>query len=88
MVEAVRYVTKPFAVEAVQWTGGSQDEIRDLAGSGFMEQDAAGSLWVRNARGPCPVHAGDWVVRQAGRPLRVVSPAAFEATFEPAGETP
>jgi len=85
----VRYVTKHIIVDAIQWTGHNLGEIRDFAGPDFMEKDATtDNVWVRNAQGPYAMRTGYWVLRQSGHPLRVVSPAAFDATYEPGRLTP
>lgn len=79
----MKYKTRPIIVEAVQWTGANLSVIEKFAGGAFIAVDTRNNVFVHDAEGPCATPTGYWLLRQFGMPLRVFSPAAFEATFTP-----
>lgn len=91
-----RYYRKAAAVEAVQWTGGNEDEVLDVAGHGHFQvldqddralsddPDCTASL-LESAhstwRGMLP---GQWVIRDDRGGLRAYRDAEFREKYEPA----
>lgn len=85
MVEPVKYVRKPFEVDAVQVTEGNIEEVKDWC-QGTLQQDGNRQfIKVHVARAlnerQTKAFPGDWVL-YAGAGFKVYTNKAFHKTFE------
>lgn len=89
---AARFRKRPVVVEAIQWTGDNEAEIRDFAGGMFaaLDQpceddldataqvfDSLHSTWVL-------VFPGDWIIKGLVGEFYPCRDAVFRETYEPA----
>jgi len=87
------YVKKPILIEAVQWTGENEEEIRAFAGLAILHADEE-HLLIETATDDEPsqamVYPGDWVVRDVVGRFYPCKDEVFRATHEevspPSGE--
>jgi hypothetical protein len=61
---------RPGLVEAVQWTGVNEDEIRDIWANAPM----------------LGLDVGDWIIRDASGVVTLFTAEEFAETFEPADD--
>lgn len=84
MIEATKYVRKPFEVEAIRVTEENIEDVRDWC-SGTLDQDNRPFVRVRVARAlnerQTKAYPGDWVL-YAGTGFKVYTDKAFHRTFE------
>ena len=83
----MKYRKKPVVVEAIQWTGDNEDELRTFAGSRVSM--AHGHLvpldvqvLAHNSRYWQVVSAGDYIVRSARGELYPCEPDIFDEDYE------
>lgn len=79
----IRYVARPYEIEAVQWTGVFEDLPVDWRTSGFIELDVRGGLIVRTLDGAVRVRLGDFIIRGPGADFSVGRPPLFHWMFTP-----
>ena len=84
------YRKKPVTVATLEWTGSNIAALREFTGDrGYLDR-TSGPLRVWNTEEgdwiTCPV--GHSVVRGRLGEFYPISPAALEATYEPAGDVP
>ncbi len=84
MIEPIKYVRKPFEVDAVQVTAENLEELAEWC-QGTLEEDNRPYIRVRVARPlnerQTKAYAGDWVL-YAGTGFKVYTSKAFHRTFE------
>lgn len=76
-----RYRKKPVVIEAVQWTGANEADVRALGGDPHYEL-ADGRMLIRTLEGTMEAAVGDWIVRGVKNELYPVKPDIFLATYE------
>jgi len=84
------YRKKPVTVATLEWTGSNIAALREFTGDrGYLDR-TSGPLRIWNTEEgdwiTCPV--GHSVVRGRLGEFYPISPAALEATYEPAGDVP
>lgn len=80
----MKYVKKPIAVEARQWTGDNAVELLD-----WIERDAkqiGSSLIIHTLEGDHEASLGDWIIRGVRGEHYPCKPDIFKETYEPVGE--
>lgn len=86
------YRKKPIAVEACQFTRQNGPELAVWCGGHYdpasvLEREGP-TLTIGTLEGPITYHVGWWVIKGAKGEFYAVKPDIFEATYEPAGDTP
>jgi hypothetical protein len=72
------YTRNTVAVQAVQYDGDNQAELRDF---GVTFTNADGMLFVQCQTAAVVTRVGDYVVRETGGTISVVPEAEFEAAY-------
>jgi hypothetical protein len=79
------FVKKPIVVEAYQWTGENEEEIRAFAGLAILHADET-HLLIETATDDEPsqamVYPGDWVVKDVVGRFYPCKDEVFRATHE------
>lgn len=79
-----RFRKKPVVVEAVQFTGKNDAEIKAFVGNdGFDPEDTRPSWRIRTLEGVMRADVGDWIIRGVKGEFYPCKPDIFEATYEP-----
>lgn len=81
----MKYRKKPIVIEAVQWTGSNDDEIRQLAKGcdrtvAFRHGDS--SLMIYTLEGNHIASIGDWIIKGVQGELYPCKPDIFAATYD------
>jgi hypothetical protein len=79
----IRYVARPYEIEAVQWNGVFEDLPAEWRTSGFLELTVRGVLIVRTLDGAVRVRPGDFIIRGPGADYSVGRPPQFLWMFAP-----
>lgn len=58
-----KYVKKAFAVDALQWTGTNEEEMKSFLGVLFLLTDEDNVLLIDTLEGQMPARIGDSVIR-------------------------
>lgn len=89
-MEPRKFRKKPVVIEAVQWTGGNDAEVRafcDTATFAYtavaFPQSVAG-LAIRTLEGEMRADVGDWIIRGIKGEFYPCKPDIFAATYEAA----
>lgn len=70
-------------VDALQWTGLNEDEIRDFFQFGPHAATRVGDqIVIQQPAGSVLARKGDWIVRDAAGTISAVDPEEFIAGFE------
>lgn len=87
-----RYRSKPVEVEALQWTGDNEDELRAFVGDLFEAvapedrgddpDQTAAVLDTRHGAWRC-VYVGQWIVKGVKGEVYPVADDVFAETYEP-----
>jgi hypothetical protein len=88
-----KFRKKPVEIEAVQWTGSNEDEIRGFVGEAVSFQDAIAfdeyidgtpgtRALIRTLEGTMSAEAGDWIIRGVKGEFYPCKPDIFEATYD------
>ena len=78
--------TRAVQVEAVRWSGENVVEVVEFSGGTVFP--AGEKLMLQagpQAMGLCTIAVGDWIVREEGGALQVLSPERFVERYEPLG---
>lgn len=68
----IRIQRKPTTLEAIQWTGGNWERVRQFAGPTVRRLSDTVLVLDESPAPPTPINQGDYLVRQpGGRLLRV-----------------
>ena len=73
----MKYIKKPIAVEAIQWTGKNQEEL-EAFGCSFYD----GLLLIITPEGTMEACIGDWIIKGVKGELYPCKPDVFELTYE------
>ena len=79
---AKRYRKKPVVVEALQWTGGNKEEIRDFANEDVFFSPAG--LRIRTLEGTMTASQGDFIIKGVLGEFYPCKPEVFESSYMPA----
>lgn len=76
-----KFRKKPVVIEAVQFTGDNNEEIREFVGqSGFVDR---ASLWkIATLEGAMTASFGDWIIKGVNGEFYPCKPDIFEKTYE------
>lgn len=78
-----RFRKKPVEIEAIQWTGGNVDEIREFAGEDVgYHHSTTGQLAIETSEGSIWATPGDWVIRGVKGEHYPCKPDIFEWTYD------
>lgn len=92
----MRYQTKPFQIDAVQWTGTNVDELAAFAGSNFRQipedartyptgsaeiLDYIQSTWIL-------VFDGNWIIKGSKGEFYPCDDEVFRSKYEPVPDVP
>lgn len=83
----MRYVKKPIAVEAIQWTGHNFDQVCNFITNAPVVIMGHNDLVISTLEGDMHAPAGSYIIR--GEPYHEYYPCrreVFEATYEPVEE--
>jgi hypothetical protein len=79
----MKYRKKPVVIEAVQWTGDNEKEIRDLDGERFprvlFDQNR---IYIETLEGPMTANLGDYIIKGVRGELYSCRSDIFEETYE------
>lgn len=85
----MKFRRKPYPVDALQWTGRNEDEMRCYLGHESSSRSPIAKdrpFSVYTPTGTKEVLVGDWVIKGFFNELEVVAPALFTALYEPVEE--
>jgi hypothetical protein len=86
MIEIVKYIRKPFEVDAVQVTADNMSEVANWCGGEVLTDNGNNFVKVSVERflneRQTKAFNGDWVLK-AGTGYKVYTPKAFSKSFEP-----
>ncbi len=77
----MKYIKKPIPVEAVQWNGHNEEEIRDFYGK-ELEHIGNGNLMINTLEGRVLCRVGCYLVKGIIGEFWPVQEEIFEATYE------
>ena len=83
----MRYIKKPIAVEAIQWTGDNFQEVREFMNDAHVVITMYDELIIPTLEGDMKAPKDSWIIR--GEPYHEYYPCrreVFEATYEPVEE--
>lgn len=76
------YIRKPLPVEAVQWTGHNEQEVKDFCGNALFEYHKDGSVVIISSPfGKWTALPEEYIIKEKGI-LYVSSKEVFEKTYE------
>lgn len=75
-----KYRKKPIVIEAVQWTGGNVNEIRQFTGVGATLH--SGELLIETLEGRLHASYNDWIIKGVKGEFYPCKPDIFEQTYE------
>lgn len=74
-----KFRKKPVVIDAVQWTGGNQNELRDFMG---VVSSCAGKVEITTLEGTLTASIGDWIIKGVKGEFYPCKPDIFAATYE------
>lgn len=88
----MKFRKKPVVIEAVQWTGKNQAEIKAFSASAHCYEDSdysdGSSLgWkcvIPTMEGDMTANVGDWIIKGVQKEFYPCKPDIFAKTYEPA----
>lgn len=77
-----KYRKKPIIVDALQWTGGNLNAVRDFLGKswGWIEEDRC--IMVRTLEGNMLCKPGDYLIKGVAGEFYPCKESIFNATYE------
>lgn len=78
----MKYRKKPVVIEAVQWTGENQDDIKVHMNTTILAIDKKTHLLIRTMEGVMEALPGDWIIKGIKGEFYPCKPDIFEATYE------
>ena len=77
----MKYRKKPVTIDAIQWTGKNQEEIKN-----FVKQDmyfsSVGELYIITLEGEMRAPPGDYIIKGVDGEFYPCKPDIFEKTYE------
>lgn len=78
-----KYRKKPIEVEAVQWTGENEDEVREFSPAAHIDAALGVTcLAIDTLEGRMMAHHGDWIIKGGAGEFYPCKPDIFRATYE------
>lgn len=78
-----RFIKKPVAIDAIQWTGENLEELRQLWGEKILRNEKCRTeLLVQGSEIYFSPTTWDWIVEDEGGELSVYGPDEFKETYE------
>jgi hypothetical protein len=85
----MKYRKKPVVIEAVQWNGLNDNEIRAFASDGTRPvKRIEGRLRIQTLEGAMFADPEDWIIKGVKGECYPCKPDIFEATYEAIEEEP
>jgi hypothetical protein len=83
----MKFRKKPVVINAVQWHGNNESELRSF----FKQVDFSGysfgsGLTIRTLEGVLKANVGNWIIRGVKCEFYACKPDIFEMTYEVVGE--
>jgi hypothetical protein len=76
-----KYRKKPIVIDAIQFNGENQDEIKALIGDNVFDYETY--MIIRTLEGDMRAEINDWIIKGVGGEFYPCKPRIFEATYEP-----
>jgi hypothetical protein len=80
----MKFRKKPVVIEAVQWTGYNQDQVKAFAASSFEE--TVTEIGIQTLEGFMRALPGDWIIKGVNGEFYPCKPDIFSKTYEPVEE--
>lgn len=84
-----KYRKKPVVIEAVQWTGENQKEIKEMGGMrelhfylNVVKGEQISALDIKTLEGIMTADKNDWIIKGISGELYPCKPDIFEKTYE------
>lgn len=77
-----KFRKRPVVVDAVQFNGMNQQEIRNF--TGYAAVAHCGGMTIETLEGQMLISNGDWVIKGVAGEFYPCKPDIFAATYEPA----
>lgn len=84
-----KYVKKPIPIEACQWNGNNEEELKQFVGSDIyfdtndrVKMEGVKNVYVSTLEGSMRGHIGDYIVRGPYSEFYPVKREIFEKTYE------
>lgn len=80
-----KYVKRPIAIEALQWTGENRREIFDFCSLSYVNVDfetTEPKLMIQTLEGPMQASIGDFVIKGIHGEFYACKPDIFEKTYD------
>ncbi len=84
-----RYIKKPVAIEAMQWTGCNFDEVQEFVGFNnayFQRMADPPQVYIPTPEGAEYASIGDYIIKFTDGEIRTCSRDFFELNYEEATE--
>lgn len=81
----MKYKTKPFEVEAMQWTGRNFDEVYFFTDSQFSFESGVAKVYDYLQDTWVVANINDFIIRGSRREYYPCAPDVFNAKYEPTG---
>ena len=84
-----KYVKKPISIEACQWNGNNEEELRQFVGSDIyfdtndrVKREGVKNIYIITLEGQMRGHIGDYIIKGIQGELYPCKPDIFEETYE------
>lgn len=80
-----RYIKKPVAIEAMQWTGCNFDEVQEFVGFNnayFQRMADPPKIYIPTPEGAEYASIGDYIIKFTDGEIRTCDAGFFESTYE------
>ena len=82
----MKFIKKPIAVEAIQWTGGNVDEIMNFMEDNPPVFDYWNRITIQTLEGEMKAPVGSWIIRGPKGEYYPCRGDIFEETYEQISE--
>lgn len=77
-----KYIKKPVAIEAVEWTGSNMEEMKDFMGEDWIPCDlAARKIYIDTLKGEMCGNEGDMIIKGISGEFYPCKPDIFRKTY-------
>ena len=83
----MKFRKKPVVIEAVQFTGENDPEIKAFCPKAYDPYDTRVLMAIPTLEGEMTAHIGDWIIKGIKGEYYPCKPDIFEATYEEVKET-
>ena len=84
--KTMRYIKKPIAVEAIQWTGDNFQEVREFMNDAHVVITMYDDLIIPTLEGDMKAPKDSWIIRGPMGEYYPCRREVFEETYEPVEE--